>query len=79
MGKLLWIIVIILVIGGWIIFKAGTYEPITEPKNAVGFAVDFGKWVFQVGKSTVKTAKYAADQDWLPKTNQTNQTINETE
>ena len=73
MGKLVWIIVILLVIGAWIIIKANSYEPTKDFDDTKGFVVDFAKWLFQVGKSTKNTVQFAADQQWLPEVNNTNQ------
>jgi len=77
--KIFWIVVIFLVIGAWIIIKANNYQPTKDFDDTKGFIVDFAKWLFQVGKSTKSTVSYAADQQWLPVINETNQSmVNET-
>lgn len=78
MGKLGWVIVIFLIIGAWVIIKAQDYKPTEDVEDRKGFVIDFGKWVFQVGKSVWNTVGYATKQEWLPKVNETNQTINKT-
>lgn len=79
MGKLFWMIIIFVIIGAWIIIKANSYEPTKDFDDTKDFIIDFGKWLFQVGKSTKNTVQYAADQEWLPVVNETNQSmINET-
>ncbi len=79
MVKLSWIIIIFIIIGAWIIIKANSYEPIEDFDDTKSFIIDFGKWLFQVGKSTKNTVEFASDQQWMPVVNETNQSmINET-
>jgi len=74
MGKLLWIILIFLVIGGFII-KSSLDTDFSQPDDRKSFAQEFFSWLGQVFTSTKKTVGYAIDQDWLPETNQTNKTF----
>ena len=78
MAKLFWIIVIFLIIGALVIIKSQNYEPIEDVEDRKNFVKDFGKWLFKVGKSTKNTVGYVIDQEWLPKVNKTNTTINKT-
>ena len=72
MGKLFWIIVIILVIGGYLI-KTNLDTDFNEAEDRGNFLKELGKWVFQIGKSTTNTVGYAISQNWLPDTsNETN-------
>ncbi|RMF54795.1 hypothetical protein D6745_04125 [Candidatus Woesearchaeota archaeon] len=77
MGKLLWVLVIFLVIGGYMIFK-GLGEPdLNDPANKKTFIKEFAKWLGQLFKSSKATVGAAAKQEWLPRVNKTNLT-NET-
>ncbi len=73
MGKILLIIIVFLVIGGFMI-KNSLDTDFDDKEDTKDFFKKFTGWVSQVGKSTKDTAKYAIDQDWLPK-NESNVTI----
>ncbi len=73
MGKLFWIIVIFLVIGGFMI-KSSMDTDLDDDEDRKSFMKKFAKWIFQLGKSTKNTAGFAISQDWLPK-NDSNVTI----
>ena len=73
MGKLIWIITIFIVIGGYMIYNSLNTD-FSNTDSSLNFAGKFTGWLFQVGKSSVKTAGYAMGQDWLPNINQTNST-----
>ena len=77
MVKLLWIVVIFLALGGWMIFKGMGEPDLDDSDNKKTFVKEFAKWLDQVFKSGKATVGAAAEQDWLPKNNDTNQT-NET-
>jgi len=73
MGKILWIIIIFLVIGGFII-KSSLDTDFSESSDRKSFAKELFSWLGQVFSSTRSTVGYAIDQDWLPETNKTNST-----
>ena len=58
MGKILWIIIIFLVIGGFII-KSSLDTDFSETDDRKSFAKEFFSWLLQVGKSTKNTVGYA--------------------
>lgn len=74
----MWLILIFLVIGGFII-ATGYNLNLKKSEDRRTFIGKFSVWVFNLGKNTVKTVGYVIKLDWLPETeqNQTNQTIKE--
>lgn len=73
MGKIFWFVIIFILIGCYIIYSSLDLDL----KNSQDRRTFLGKtfdWLFQVGKSTKDTVGYAAEQDWLPKINKTNDT-----
>ncbi|TKJ17856.1 hypothetical protein CEE44_05035 [Candidatus Woesearchaeota archaeon B3_Woes] len=75
MGKIILIVIIFLVIGGYLI-KTNLNADFDESGDRVNFIKEFARWVFQLGKSTKNTVGYAVSQEWLPETNKTNITEN---
>jgi hypothetical protein len=73
MSKIVWIVAIFFVVGGYIIYNSLSAD-IETTEGKISFTKELFKWVFQVGKSTKNTVGYAFNQDWLPKTNITNKT-----
>jgi hypothetical protein len=73
MGKIIWIIVIFLVIGGYIIYDNLEVD-LNNDNERNNFIKEVGKWLFQVSKSTQNTVGYAIQQDWLPDVNESNST-----
>lgn len=73
MGKLFWIVVIFLLVGAYII-KVGYDVDLGEMEGRTNFAVNFGKWMLQLGGNIIDLTSSAVKQDWLPKINDTNQT-----
>ena len=73
MKKTVFFLLAFLVIGGFIISKnLNTDFDNTEQK--VTFAKTFAGWAFDIGKNTKDVVDYAADKDWLPEVNDTNNT-----
>jgi hypothetical protein len=73
MGKLFWVVVIFLLVGAYII-KAGYDINLGESSGRQSFALNFGKWILQIGGNIVDLTSRAIEQDWFPKINNTNQT-----
>ncbi|MFH1510345.1 MAG: hypothetical protein ABIF10_01535 [Candidatus Woesearchaeota archaeon] len=73
MSKLFWVVVIFLVVGAYIIKVAYDYD-FGKADDRTGFASKFLRWVVQLGKNIAGMVSYAADKEWLPETNKTNQT-----
>jgi hypothetical protein len=73
MGKLIAILIIFLVIGGYIIYKKLNTD-FEDNKERITFLSEFGSWVLQVGSSAKNTVGYAIEQKWLPNINKTNET-----
>ena len=73
MKKLLFIVLIILLIGGYMIKTTHDFN-LSEKEGKEGFAKEYFKWIFQIGKSTKNVVTYAVHQDWKP-VNETNKTI----
>ena len=72
--KLWYILIIFLVIGAFLTVRYNNYK-MDNPEDRVSFAKDYGKWLFGVGKSTVKIAGAVVKEPWLPeKPNETNET-----
>ena len=73
-GKIItFVIIVFLLVGGYIIYD--NLDPdLDDSEDRTNFIKEIGKWVFQLGKSTKNTVGYAVQQDWLPKTNESNVT-----
>jgi hypothetical protein len=72
MGKIItFTIIVFLLIGGFMIYESLDTN-FDDSGDRTNFLKELGKWIFQIGKSTKNTVGYAIDQDWLPKTNETN-------
>ena len=79
MGKIIgFIVIVFLLIGGYMVYESLDTD-FEDSEDRKGFLKEIGKWLFQVGKSTKNTVGYAVDQDWLPKTNESNVTEIEVE
>ena len=75
MSKLIgFILIVFLVVGGYTIYNSLSTD-FEDSDGKKEFFSETAKWLFQVGKSTKNTVGYAFDQDWLPKTNETNLTV----
>ena len=48
---------------------------LTQEGGKENFANQFGKWLVQLGKNSVKVVGYAIHQPWLPDKNVTNETL----
>jgi hypothetical protein len=74
MSKLIgFVIIVFLLVGGYTIYNSLNTD-FEEAEGKKEFLKESFKWIFQVGKSTKNTIGYAAEQDWLPQTNETNLT-----
>jgi hypothetical protein len=65
MAKVFWIVVLILLVGGYMI-KVNYDLKLSENPDRVTFAKEFSKWVGQLGKSTANVVGFATKQDWKP-------------
>jgi len=63
--KLLTIVLVFLVIGGFIISSSYKLN-LNEPEDRRTFVGKFSIWVVNVGKNVIRTVGYAMRQDWLP-------------
>jgi len=73
MGKIILIVIILLVIGTYSIYKNNDTD-LSNLDSAGSFIGDLANWFFQLGKSTSNTVGYAVHQEWLPELNNTNST-----
>jgi len=73
MGKILFIVVILLLIGTYSIYKSNNTD-LSSLGSTGSFIGDLANWFFQLGKSTSNTVGYAVHQEWLPELNNTNST-----
>jgi len=77
MKKLFLLVIVFLIIGAYLIIQYNNID-IEEEEGRRTFLVRFTDWLFKVGKSTKDVVGYAAQQEWLPDneaTNETNETI----
>ena len=74
MGKLLWIIMIFLVMGGFIIARSYDLN-LKETEDRKTFVGKFSIWLVGVGKNTAKTVGYAIGLDWMPDAEKLNKTL----
>ena len=75
MGKIItFVIIVFLLIGGYMIYNSLDTN-FDDSEDRGNFLKEIGRWVFQLGKSTKNTVGYAIDQDWLPKTNESNVSV----
>jgi hypothetical protein len=73
MGKMLFILVIFLVIGGYMIYSAYDYD-LHKTSDVKSFGFKFGRWVWHIGSNVKEVTNYAGQKEWLPDTNQSNST-----
>lgn len=74
MGKIFWIIIIFLIVGGYMI-KMNNDLNLSDKPDQITFVKIFFNWIKGVSKSTVNTVGYVTKQDWMPpKINDTNST-----
>jgi hypothetical protein len=71
MGKVFWIFVVILLIGGYMI-KTGLDTDFGESEDRKNFIWTFAKWVFKMGGNVKDTVGYAVAQDWKPEMSDNN-------
>jgi len=64
--KILAIVIIFLVIGGFIIARSYDLN-LKKPEHRRTFLGKFSVWLVQLGKNTIRTVGYALGMDWLPK------------
>ncbi|MBW2998559.1 hypothetical protein KY321_03385 [Candidatus Woesearchaeota archaeon] len=73
-------IIVFLLVGGFIIYKANDTD-FTESEDRNKFIFKFSKWMFDIGKNTfdisANAVSDAKEMDWLPENNKSNETINE--
>lgn len=63
--KILTIVIIFLVIGGFMIARSYNLN-LQKPEGRRTFFGKFSVWLVQLGKNTIKTVGYAFSLDWLP-------------
>jgi hypothetical protein len=63
------IIIVFLLIGAFIIYS-NLGVSLSEKDGRRSFAWEFGKWIFNVGKTTVRVVGYAFNQQWFPEVDQ---------
>ncbi|MFH2028077.1 MAG: hypothetical protein ABIJ08_02990 [Nanoarchaeota archaeon] len=74
--RTLWIILIFLVIGGFII--ANSYNlNLKKSDDRKSFIGKFSIWVVGVGKNVARTVGYAIKLDWLPETSEEGPSVKE--
>ena len=73
MKKTVFFLLIFLVIGRYMIANS-LQTDFNEKSDKVYFAKTFAGWAFDIGKNTKDVVDYAADKDWLPEVNDTNNT-----
>ena len=73
MKKTVFFLLVFLVVGGYMI-KDSLETDFDEKEDKVNFLKEFFNWVFQVGKNVKDVTGYAAQQEWLPEVNDTNNT-----
>ncbi|NQV09411.1 hypothetical protein HQ529_06175 [Candidatus Woesearchaeota archaeon] len=70
--KLMWIVIVFLVIGGFIIAKSNDLD-LEEGDDRKTFLKTFGGWIVDTGKNVKGVTSYAVKEyDWLPEDNETN-------
>ena len=67
MGKIMLIVIIFLIIGGFIIAKSYDLN-LKETEDRRTFLGKFSIWLVGIGKNIAKTVGFAVKQDWLPET-----------
>ena len=70
MGKLVWIVMLFIVVGGYMIVMNNDLD-LEERSDQTTFVKEIGRWFMRLGKSTKNTVGYAIEQDWLPEGNNT--------
>jgi len=74
MKKLMFVVVVFLVIGGYMIAKNSELD-IGEKEDQSIFLKSFGTWIKGLGRNIKDVAGYAVkEHDWLPEVNETNET-----
>jgi len=75
MRKIIFLVVLFLAIGGYMI-KTGLDLSVGDKDDQKTFAYEFGKWVLSVGGNVKDLTGHAIKQDWLPdaKVNESNNT-----
>ena len=73
MKKTVFFLLVFLVGGGYMIMGSLDTD-FDEKEDKVDFLKEFFSWVFQVGKNVKDVTGYAAQQEWLPEVNDTNNT-----
>ena len=72
MKKLIFVVLVFLVIGGYMIAKNSELD-ISEEGDRGVFLKSFGTWIKGLGRNVKDVAGYAVkDHDWLPEVNETN-------
>jgi hypothetical protein len=73
MKKTVFFLLVFLIIGGWMIYT-NLNTDFDNTKQKITFAKTFFGWVFGVVSDTRDVVGYAAEKDWLPEVNDTNNT-----
>ena len=73
MGKLFWVVIVALVIGGFMIKSAYDYD-LGESDDQKNFIIKFGSWLMKLGGNVKDLTGQAIGMDWTPEINQTNST-----
>jgi len=74
MKKIYLLIILFLVVGAYFTVRNNNID-MEDEDDRKRFLVSFTGWLLKVGRSTKNVASYAAEQEWLPEDNETNQTI----
>ena len=77
MGKVMLFVIGFLLLGGYIIYQGASYD-LDDKDDRKSFGKEFAKWVWDVGKKTKNVVAHVIKEDWLPETEEVNET-NETE
>ncbi|MBN2567277.1 hypothetical protein JXB02_04295 [Candidatus Woesearchaeota archaeon] len=75
MGKIFWIIVAFVLVGGWIIYSSYSID-LDDKADRMTFVKKMGGWLFGVGKNLKDLTGYMIKQQWLPeRPGEANETI----